>query len=196
MFRKLLSGAVLVAFAMMAPQAMAADKPKKPAMQVKSELYVTAKETWELMQSNERAILVDVRDPIEIMFTGYTDEIDIHVPFRLSDRTEKHPKKPVYAMNINQQFVKEMTEKLAELGVQKDDPIIFMCRSGGTRSAPSANVMFDEGWTQTYTMVDGFEGAKSKAEETKGARIVNGWKNSGLPWGYDLNFEKMYLADK
>ncbi|RKZ61085.1 MAG: sulfurtransferase, partial [Gammaproteobacteria bacterium] len=28
-----------------------------------------------------------------------------------------------------------------------------------------------------------------------GWRLKNGWKNSGLPWSYKLNKEKMYYKD-
>lgn len=43
-------------------------------------LYVTATEAYELMQENDRAVLIDVRDPIEIKFTGFAEPTDIHVP--------------------------------------------------------------------------------------------------------------------
>ena len=42
-------------------------------------------------------------------------------------------------------------------------------------------------------MVDGFEGDTVKDGEKKNWRLVNGWKNSGLPWSYALNKAKMYL---
>jgi hypothetical protein len=38
-------------------------------------------------------------------------------------------------------------------------------------------------------VVDGFEGDMSK----DGRRAVNGWKNAGLPWSYQLAREKMYF---
>ena len=40
-----------------------------------------------------------------------------------------------------------------------------------------------------YIVVYGFEGELSE----KGRRNVNGWKNSGLPWSYELDKKKMYF---
>jgi hypothetical protein len=40
-----------------------------------------------------------------------------------------------------------------------------------------------------YIVVYGYEGEMSD----KGRRNVNGWKNSGLPWSYDLDKKKMYF---
>lgn len=193
---KYIAAALLVCTLMMSGfQAQAAEVPTKKTAQVQSGLYVTAKEAWDMMQKDEKIILIDVRDPIEVMFTGFTDETDIHVPYLISDRTKKNPKKPVYAMSKNPNFVKEVKEALFAKNVSKDTALIFMCRSGSTRSAPAADLFYNEGWTHSYTMVDGFEGGKSKDGKSKGVRNVNGWRNSGLPWGYKLNFEKMYLAD-
>ena len=31
--------------------------------------------------------------------------------------------------------------------------------------------------------------------DKKGFRLEDGWKNSGLPWGYELNKEKMYFTN-
>jgi rhodanese-related sulfurtransferase len=70
--------------------------------------------------------------------------------------------------------------------------LIFMCRSGSTRSAPAADIFFDRGYANVYSMVDGFEGGKAKQGEHKGARVVSGWKNSGLPWGWKLEKAVMY----
>lgn len=172
----------------------AADKPAKQTAQVKSDLYLTATEAYELLQQDKTAILIDVRDPIEVMFTGFTDEADIHVPFMLSDRTQKHAKKPAYAMNKNKRFFAEVTQKLEEMKVSKDTKLIFMCRSGSNRSAPAADMFYDAGFKNAYTIVDGFEGSPSKEGKSKGVRNVNGWRNSGLPWGYKLNLDKVYFS--
>ena len=67
-----------------------------------------------------------------------------------------------------------------------------MCRSGGTRGAPSAKALAGKGYKAVYVVVDGFEGGTLKAGERKGWRLKNGWKNEGLPWSYKLNKEKLY----
>ena len=69
-----------------------------------------------------------------------------------------------------------------------------MCRSGGTRGAPSAQQLWGKGYKQVYVVTDGFEGDKIKEGKKKHWRLVNGWKNSDLPWSYKLNKDKMYMT--
>jgi hypothetical protein len=44
-------------------------------------------------------------------------------------------------------------------------------------------------------IVDGFEGdaLKIKGSYNNGRRLINGWKNSGAPWTYELDPDLMYL---
>ena len=50
------------------------------------------------------------------------------------------------------------------------------------------------GFTQVYTVVDGFEGDMSRGDANAGRRNVNGWRNKGLPWGYALDKAKLTLG--
>ncbi len=51
--------------------AFAADKPSNPKEQTSWDLYVDSKEAYAMKQEQTNKVLfVDVRDPIEIMFTG------------------------------------------------------------------------------------------------------------------------------
>ena len=52
-----------------------------------------------------------------------------------------------------------------------------------------------KGYEKVYVVVDGFEGGTLKDGPKKGWRLKDGWKNSGLPWSYKLNKEKMYGLD-
>ncbi|WP_417793752.1 rhodanese-like domain-containing protein [Terasakiella pusilla] len=192
--KKLSLTAFTLAALLLAAPLHAADKPTKTTAQVKSDLYVTATEAYDLLQQDKTALLIDVRDPIEVMFTGFTDEADIHVPYMISDRTQKHAKKPSYAMKKNENFFKEVSKKLEEMKISKDTKLIFMCRSGSNRSAPAADMFYEAGFKNAYTIVDGFEGSPSKEGKSKGVRDVNGWRNSGLPWSYNLNPDKMYFS--
>jgi rhodanese-related sulfurtransferase len=70
-----------------------------------------------------------------------------------------------------------------------------MCRSGGTRGAPSAMMLEGKGYEAVYVVTDGFEGGTLKEGEHKGWRLKDGWKNSGLPWSCKLNKDKMYFRD-
>ena len=69
-----------------------------------------------------------------------------------------------------------------------------MCRSGG-RSAFAVNMLSKAGFKNVYNIIDGFEGDKVKNPNSyfNGKRLVNGWKNSGAPWTYDLDPKLMYL---
>lgn len=185
--------AALLALTLIAATSQAAPEPQNPKKQTPWHLYVDSNEAYAMKQEQGNKVLfVDVRDPIEIMFTGFTDVVDINVPFKLSNRSKWNPKKPVFAMELNPDFEKEIAGALKNQGLEKSAPIILMCRSGGTRGAPSAKQLWGKGYEQVYVVTDGFEGGKIKEGERKNWRLKNGWKNSNLPWSYKLNKAKMY----
>ena len=96
-------------------------------------------------------------------------------------------------METNPQFEQQVAAALEERGLSKETPIILMCRSGGTRGAPSAMQLWGKGYDNVYVVTDGFEGGTMKEGDKKNWRLKNGWKNSSLPWSYELNKDKMYL---
>lgn len=184
----LLFSLVLPAFA-----AMAASAPDDPKKQTEWGLYLTATEAFDMKQEKGDAVLfVDVREPIEIMFTGYTDVIDVNVPFMLVNPAKWNPKKPKFAMEVNPGFADGVMRALEARGLDRTTPVIVMCRSGGTRGAPSANALKPLGLAKVYAVVDGFEGSTVKDHPNGPWRLKNGWKNAGLPWGYDLNPQKLF----
>lgn len=194
--RRFLVGAFVGALALSSlPSAFAAEAPAQAAAQVKSGLYVTAREAWDLMQADPNTLLIDVRDPVEMMFTGFATDTAIHVPYLRANPSKLNPKKGGLAMELNPAFADQIEAKLAALGADKaKSKLIFICRSGGSRSGPAADLLFDRGWQQTYTVVDGFEGGKRPDGPSKGVRDVNGWRNSSLPWGYRLPPEVVTLT--
>ena len=185
-FKGLLASSVMVA-ALSSASALAQESDAYRETQLG--LYVTAAEAWELMQENERAILIDVRDPVEIKFTGFAEPTDIHVPWVLADRDSFDAEARTWPMVKNPDFAEQMRAELEALGVAEDDPIIVMCRSGSTRSAPAADAIAEMGFSQVYSVTDGFEGGKLEEGDSKGVRAVNGWRNSGLPWSYEIDPE-------
>jgi len=173
---------------------LAAPKPSDPKKQTPWDLYVNSKEAYDLkMKLGDKALLVDVREPAEIMFTGFTDVVDVNIPFMLVNTKKWNPKKPVLLMEKNPDFTLDIEKAVINKGMSKDDAVLIMCRSGGTRGAPAANTLFDKGFKNVYVVTDGFEGSALKEGDKKGWRLKNGWKNSGLPWSYKLNKEKMYF---
>ncbi len=189
---RILAAAALAASLSM--PASAAPEPEDPKKQTSWGLYLTAKEAYEMKQTEGDSVLfVDVREPVEIMFTGFTDVVDVNVPFLLVNPAKWNPKKPVLAMESNPGFAPGIMNALDARSLDKSTPVILMCRSGGTRGAPSAKALEGLGLEKVYVVVDGFEGSTSKDNPNGPWRLVNGWKNGGLPWGYDLNPEKVHL---
>lgn len=174
--------------------AMAAEPPSDPAKQTPWGLYLDAKETYELKtgEKGKEVLLVDVRDPVEIMFTGFTDVVDINIPYMVTNKKKWNDKSSVFAMEKNPQFEADIAKALANRNLTKDNPVILMCRSGGERGAPSAKQLEGKGYSKVYVVTDGFEGSTLKQGDRKNWRLVNGWKNSGLPWSYKLNKSKIY----
>jgi rhodanese-related sulfurtransferase len=72
-----------------------------------------------------------------------------------------------------------------------------MCRSGG-RSAMAVNILVQAGYTDAWNITDGMEGdlVKDPESEHDGKRMVNGWKNAGLPWTFDIDPERVRLPDQ
>ena len=184
--------ALLIGVAVMSP-VNAAEEPEDPALQTSWGLYIDSTETAAMKEElGDQMLFIDVRDPVEIMFTGFTDVVDINIPFKLVDTAAWHPDKPVYALRTNPNFESDIAAALEARGLSKEAPIAIMCRSGGTRGAPATKLLEGKGYTNVYVVVDGFEGGTIKEGDKKGFRLKNGWKNSGLPWGYSLDKEKMY----
>ena len=92
-------------------------------------------------------------------------------------------------MKSNPDFVAQ-----AKKFFKPSDTVLVMCRSGG-RSAKAVDRLAEAGFKQVYNIIDGMEGDAVDDPESifHGKRMKNGWKNSGLPWTYDLDPEKMCL---
>jgi len=180
----------------LASNVYAATKPDDPKKQTPWNLYVDSQEAYDLkMELADKVLFVDVRDPAEIQFTGFTDVADANVPFKIVNTQKWNSKKSILQMDTNKDYISGIEKALADNNLTKDDAVIIMCRSGGTRGAPAANVLFEKGFKKVYVVTDGFEGGSLKDGDKKGWRLKNGWKNSGLPWSYKLNKEKMYYKD-
>jgi rhodanese-related sulfurtransferase len=95
----------------------------------------------------------------------------------------------------NPDFIPEVRRRLAAKGLDANSPVVLICRSGD-RSAASANLLTEAGFTNVYSVVDGFEGDLAPSGPHEGRRAVNGWKNAGLPWSYKLDKAKMYGVER
>lgn len=195
--RRTLASLAIAAGLIASSLATAAEAPSDPERQTPWGLYLTAKETYDLkMERGDGALLIDVREPVEIMFTGFSDVVDVNIPYLMVNPARWNPKKPVLAMERNPGFAAQVAAALTERGLGKGAPVVLMCRSGGSRGAPSAKALEALGLEQVYVVVDGFEGSTAKGGHNGPQRSVNGWKNSGLPWSYKLNPEKVFLRER
>jgi len=150
-------------------------------------------QTFDLVQTQpDQMLFVDVRDPIEIMFIGFTDLAQANIPFLLADRSRFLDDKQRFAMDKNPQFAAQIEAALKAKGLNKDALIITMCRSGSSRGKPSAEYLLSQGFTNVKYIDHGFQGSSAKEGKEAGMRIVNGWQNDGLPWSMEINPEKIY----
>ncbi len=186
--RIILSTLLLVS---VATSAFAADSiPSKK--QTELGLYLTAKDAYQLKSEHSDVIFVDVRTRAEVAFVGMPLISDANVPYMVSgDWGTWDEKKKNFKLEANSGFLVSMDDLVKAKGGSKETKIIVMCRSG-SRSAKAANLLAKNGYKNVYTVLDGFEGDKAKSGDLKGQRVVNGWKNSGLPWSYKLDKSKMY----
>jgi rhodanese-related sulfurtransferase len=93
--------------------------------------------------------------------------------------------KSIFRTNHNLDFVAAVDRLLIARELDRKVAIILMCQSG-SRAPIAARELHSAGFAKVYTQYQGFEGRKAKEGPLKGQRVVEGWKNGGLPWSYDL----------
>jgi rhodanese-related sulfurtransferase len=151
-------------------------------------LYLTAKGAYEKWKADsEKVRILDVRTTEEYLFVGHATMV-WNIPLLLQTYRWDASKKKL-PMTPNPDFV----AKVKELA-KPDDVLLVMCRSGG-RSAQAVNRLAEAGFRNVYNIVDGMEGDVVEDPESvfQGQRMMNGWKNSGLPWTYELAPDRMKL---
>lgn len=116
-------------------------------------------EAHKLMQAG--GVLVDVRTKPEILYVG-------KVPGAVAVEWQTYP-----GNRPNPEFLAELAAS-----VPKDEPVMFMCRSGA-RSHAAAEAAAQAGWREAYNVLEGFEGDKDAAQHRS---TVGGWRKAGLPW--------------
>ena len=162
-----------------------------------ADLGISAQDTYAKIQSNEKNVLfIDVRDPVEIMFVGFSDAVHANVPFMMVDRTQWNAEKNVFRLYRNPDFINQVKLQLARRGLSADAEIITMCRSGSERGEPSAAFLRENGFPNARYVVNGFQGGALKEGPQAGFRLQNGWQNSGLPWSAKMNADKIHRVDR
>jgi rhodanese-related sulfurtransferase len=154
-------------------------------------LYVLPKETPAFIKAQGgKVMFLDVRTRAEAQFMGMADGVDALVPYVEFQEfmTDWDDNRGFYKLEPFSDFAPEVERRLKAKGLTKNDTILLICRAG-ERSSRAADLLQSLGYTKVYTVLNGFEGELS----AKGRRNVNGWKNDGLPWSYDLDRKKMYF---
>jgi len=122
---------------------------------------VSPTEAYELLQKAPGAKLIDVRTRAEWDYVG-------RIPGAIEIEWQLYPEgKP------NPQFVQQLKQQ-----VDPEALVLFICRSGA-RSHNAAIAAAAAGYTQSYNVIDGFEGRK---DANNHRNAVDGWRFSGLPW--------------
>jgi rhodanese-related sulfurtransferase len=122
---------------------------------------LTPQEAFQVMRENAAAKLVDVRTRAELEWVG-------RVPGAVEVELLTYP-----GSRPNPDFVQQLEKE-----VEKDAPVLFLCRSGG-RSHNAAMMAMQAGYAEAYNVLEGFEGDMDDDghRNTKG-----GWRAAGLPW--------------
>ncbi len=154
-------------------------------------LYVTSSEAYEKWKAApDKVKIVDVRTPEEFLFIGHA-EMAWNIPLA-AQSYQWDAEKEQFPMQPLPDFVGRVQTMAGP-----DDLLLVMCRSGG-RSAVAVNLLAKAGFKNVYNITDGFEGDHVKDPNSvyNGKHMVNGWKNSGVPWTYDIDPDQMLLPLK
>ena len=126
---------------------------------------VTPREAFELLQSDPRVKLVDVRTNAERDWVGRQAGPDTQpgaVPGTLYPGGAPNP---------------DFATQLHNVATQ-DDVVLFLCRSG-VRSRHAARAATELGYPNAFDILEGFEGDRDPEGHRK---TVGGWCTAGLPW--------------
>lgn len=156
-------------------------------------LYLTAQDAYDMIsEAPDKILFIDVRTRGELQFIGMPTLVDAHVPFLVeASPPQWDGANSTFKLAPNPTFVDDVGKRVAQKGISRDDPVILICQ-GGLRAARAANALTQAGYTKVYTTVDGFEGDPVADGPHKGERLINGWRNAGLPWTAKLDRAKMY----
>jgi rhodanese-related sulfurtransferase len=156
-------------------------------------LYLTAVDAYQMVSEDPAKVLfIDVRTRGELQFIGMPTVVDAHVPFLVEAAPlQWDDGASSFKLAPNPDFVAAVDRRLSQKGLTHDATVIVICQ-GGMRAARAANALTQAGYTKVYTVIDGFEGDPVAEGPSKGQRLVNGWRNAGLPWTAKLDRTKMY----
>ena len=114
------------------------------------------------LEADPRAVLIDVRDPVEFSFVGHPVGA-VNVPWKFAPDMRPNP---------------EFVGQVSQIAADKATPLFLLCRSG-QRSLAAANALAEAGYTDLTNIEEGFEGPM---DADKHRSTVAGWRFLGLLW--------------
>jgi rhodanese-related sulfurtransferase len=157
-------------------------------------LYVTPQEAYDMWRADPDLVhILDVRTFEEYVFVGHV-EMARNVPLVFPRYDPAGPsmpgRPPGCSGELNPDFVTKVKESFAPT-----DTILVMCATGG-RGAMAVNLLAQAGFMNVYNIINGLEGDRvdDPGSVYHGKHLRNGWKNAGLPWGYDFHPDLMWVA--
>jgi rhodanese-related sulfurtransferase len=165
--------------------------PVAEARQTALGLYATAREAYDMWRADPHGVrILDVRAPEEYVLVGHAP-MSWLIPMAVLSY-DWNPAGTALRWQPDPDFVPRV-QQWAEPG----DTILVTCRSGG-RSAMAINALAAVGFTNLHNILDGMEGGlvDDPGSVFHGMRMKNGWRNSGLPWTYDLDPARMSLPTR
>jgi len=131
---------------------------------------ITPPEAWEILQTDENVVILDVRSTMEFHYVGHPIGA-INVPLKEPPDWE-----------IDPDFVARVREALYDKGRgpggAENLTILSICRSG-QRSLTAGELLVAGGFKQVYNVLEGFEGDRDNHNHRN---TINGWRVHKLPW--------------
>jgi len=162
-------------------------------------LYLTPQEAYAMWQADPEGVhFLDVRTFEEYIFVGHIEMArNIPLVYPKYDPPDNDDAEatlgpggspPGCHGDPNPDFVSTAQEELA-----LDDTILVYCATGG-RGALAVNFLAQAGFVNVYNIINGLEGDRvnDPGSVYHGKHMRNGWKNVGLPWGYDFHPDLMW----
>ena len=131
---------------------------------------ISPQHAWEILESEPRSVLLDVRTSMEYDYVGHPPNA-LHIPWM--DAPD---------WNIDAGFVNKVRQALEKRTGSDQElesiAILAICRSG-KRSQAAAEELARQGFDNLYNIEDGFEG---DLDNNKHRNTINGWRFIDLPW--------------
>jgi len=144
---------------------LSAAETRRQSLQLPYAGALSPDEALELLQSEPRTRLIDVRTRAELDWVGRPT---------VAEAQYAHIEWIRYPGSVpNAEFLAQLAQV-----ADPDTPLLFLCRSAA-RSKLAAAVAAKAGFVRAFDLLEGFEGDKDSAGHRK---TVSGWCWRGLPW--------------